>query len=104
MVSSFKVKELEDFKKINPDVKLGFIVEDKKTDIVKTAQDLGVFSVNISKKLINKELIDDLHKRGFEVFVWTVNKKEILDDISYYPIDGIITDDVEMVINYYDSK
>jgi len=92
MVSSFKPKELNDFKKINPQIRLGFIVDNKKIDIVKTAQEIGVFCVNVSKKIVDKELIDSLHKQGFKVFVWTVNKKRAINKTALLGADGIFTD------------
>lgn len=92
LVSSFKTKELEDFKKINQEIKLGFLVENKKTDILKTAQELGVFSVIILFKITNKKLIDELHDRGFKVFVWTVNKKKDIEKMKKMGVDGICSD------------
>lgn len=91
-VSSFSAKELKDFRKINPCVFLGFIVKEKKIDIVNIAKDIGVYSVNLSFKLVNRNLIDKLHNQGFNVFIWTVNKKRDIEKVISLGVDGIISD------------
>ena len=90
--SSFKEKELRDFKKLCPKIKLGLIAKDKKTDFVKSAKRLGAFSLNLSFKLINKKIIKDLHNQGFKVFVWTINKKNNIKKIKSLGVDGIVSD------------
>ena len=91
-VSSFDYQELEDFKKFQPKVKLGIIAEDKKTDFLKSAKRLRVFSINLSMELINKKLVKNLHGKGFKIFVWTVNKKSDIRKMEILKIDGIVSD------------
>jgi len=91
-VSSFDYQELEDFKKFQPKVKLGIIAEDKKTDFLKSAKRLRVFSINLSMELINKKLVKNLHGKGFKIFVWTVNKKSDIRKMRLLEIDGIVSD------------
>ncbi len=92
LISSFNVKELKEFKKLNPKIKLGFIVKNKRINISKVAKELGVFSVNLSIKLAKKELIDKLHEQGLKVFVWTVNKKRDIKKMISLGVDGLFSD------------
>jgi len=92
MVSSFRAEELEDFKKINLGVKLGFLVKNRRTRIIKKAGKLSVYSVNLSLKLAKKGLINKLHKQGFKVFVWTANKKKDINRLMSLGADGIFSD------------
>lgn len=92
MVSSFRAEELEDFKKINLGVKLGFLVKNRRTRIIKKAGKLSVYSVNLSLKLAKKGLINKLHKQGFKVFVWTANKKKDINRLMSLDADGIFSD------------
>lgn len=91
-VSSFNYQELEDFKKLQPEIKLGIIAEDKKTDFFKAAKQLRVFSINLSMELINKKLVKNLHDKGFKIFAWTINKKSDIRKMELLKIDGVVSD------------
>lgn len=47
--------------------------------------------VNPHKKFAKKRIIKKLHKRGQEIFVWTVNKPEDIRKMIDKGVDGIIT-------------
>ena len=48
-----------------------------------------VASFNFYHSFINRRLLDEIHERGKEVKVWTVNDKRSFPKI---PVDGVITD------------
>jgi len=64
----------------------------KKTDFLKSAKGLRVFSINLFIELINKKLVKNLHDQGFKIFAWTVNKKSDIRKMEILKIDGIVSD------------
>ncbi len=47
---------------------------------------------NVESTVISKEIVEACHEIGREVFVWTVNDREIVGYLIDLQIDGIITD------------
>lgn len=98
-VQSFNDSVLEEFHKLDPNVRLEklFIFKlwglplifDGSLSRLDYNKYNYVSSFNIMQTAINKKLVDDIHKKGKEVKIWTIkapNKK------SNLPVDGIITD------------
>lgn len=44
------------------------------------------------------DLLDQAHEQGQEVYVWTVNDESKIRELLSLPVDGIVTDQVEMAI------
>jgi len=44
-------------------------------------------------KLMTKELVDDVHRHGLQVFTWTVNREADMLQLCEWGIDGVISDD-----------
>ena len=50
------------------------------------------------KEFINQDLVDDAHKRGMKVFVYTLNEREEIEEIKSLGIDGIFSDFPDRVL------
>jgi glycerophosphoryl diester phosphodiesterase len=50
-------------------------------------------------KVLDKNKVDLLHKVGFGIFTYTVNKKEDMQKVIEFGVDGIITDSPDIVKN-----
>jgi len=48
-------------------------------------------SINVNKIFLTKNLINEIHKKGFKVKVWTVDEKKVALDFINYGVDGVIT-------------
>jgi glycerophosphoryl diester phosphodiesterase len=48
---------------------------------------------------VSPEIVERLHKRGFPVYVWTVNEPDEVDLVVKLKVDGIISDRPAYVIN-----
>lgn len=90
-ISSFDLGELTHFYKLIPEAKLGYIIK-KPTNLTQLLQNIKLYSVNISVKHLTKDLVNELHKKGIKVFVWTVNDKKEIKRIKSLKVDGIISD------------
>ncbi len=54
--------------------------------------DIGAQVACVSVDFINQQLVDDIHRHGMFVYVYTVNDQDDIDRVLAYGIDGIITD------------
>ena len=92
LVSSFEHNELHHFSGICPEVKIGVLTGDIPLGYAEYAETLGAYSVNIALEAASPKFIEDAHKRGIKVFVWTVNELEDIALMKRLEVDGIFTD------------
>ena len=92
LISSFNHPELIKFHALNPMIKIGAIIAGIPLNYGEFAEKLGAYSVHISKEFINRELVDDIQKRGMKAFVYTVNDPDFIDRIKSLGVDGIFSD------------
>jgi glycerophosphoryl diester phosphodiesterase len=92
-IQSFDTRALENVKKIDPSVKLVFLVENilgVKKNLKKLTFKPDVYSPFF--KLLNKKVVDLCHKKGIKVVPWTVNEPSDIQSVINLGVDGIITD------------
>lgn len=51
-------------------------------------------------RVLTKDLVAKAKKYAKQMYVWTVNDKEVLDKVLKYPVDGIISDEVAAMKNF----
>ncbi len=95
VIQSFEYETLQRFHKINPDLTLGFLIENPlQKQIVNKNTDISYISeINISQRYASIKNIEFIHRLKKKVFVWTVNKPERMKQLIKNGVDGIITDD-----------
>ena len=102
IVSCFMVDELLKLKKIEPEIKLGFLLPAElvqsriiKRKILKCVkEDFYAFHPHFSR--VDKEIVDFAHANGLRVNVWTVNDSNTMRNLIQLGVDGIITDDISL--------
>ena len=52
---------------------------------------------SINYKYVDNVIVRNIHRRGKEVYVWTINNKTNLENMMLLDVDNIITDDPGMV-------
>jgi len=97
-VSSFNHYELKTIKALVPEIKTGALIFGVPIGWAKFAADLNVYSINISIEFVNEELIEDAHRRGIKVFVFTVNFPDDIQRMIDLGVDGVFTDYPDRVI------
>ncbi len=60
------------------------------------------FSVEASN--VNKSLVNNIHKNGKELYVWTVNNETNIKKMLDYNVDNIITDNIELTKKLIDEN
>jgi len=91
MVSSFNHYELKEFGGLNPNVKFGALIVGIPIGFAEFAEKMNASSVNLCVEFINQEFVDDAHKRGMKVYVWTVNDEDEIKRMKSLGVDGIFS-------------
>lgn len=98
LVSSFDHRALQAFRSAAPDTPLGALYYGVPADGAASAQALGAFSVHPSLDFVDQALVDDAHRRGLKVFVYTVNTPEDITLMRALGVDGVFCNYPERVL------
>ncbi len=90
-ISSFNHHELFSFHELQPEVPTGALMEGIPFHYASFAEDIGATHVVLHLLTLNQAFVDDAHKRGLKVFVYTVNKEEDLLWVKALGVDGVIS-------------
>ncbi|MHA1235327.1 MAG: glycerophosphodiester phosphodiesterase [Promethearchaeota archaeon] len=103
IVSCFMFGELVKLKKIEPKIKIGFLLpaelvrsQSIKRKIIKCEKE-GFYAIHPHFSTVNKEIVDFAHANGLKINVWTVNDRNSMNNLIQLGVDGIITDDISLL-------
>lgn len=87
---------LKKIKKLSPNIKLeaGGFGYSKKTSIkkiIEKAKSVKADIISPHYTIATKELVNEAHKNGLKVHVWTVDRKNIIEKMKKIGVDGITT-------------
>lgn len=89
LISSFYLPSLYKIKKLLPKLKIGLLTKKfDKTEI----EELEPYSLNMSYKRINKEIIAFCHKKNIKVFIYTVNDLTLFKQLKKDGVDAVFSD------------
>lgn len=90
VLTSLTYKSLVKAKKLNPEIKTGYILSVAYGDFYDMPY-LDFFSVDAS--FITPKMVKELHSRGRELHAWTVDNEENMKKMAQVKVDNLITDD-----------
>ncbi|MGZ4839969.1 MAG: glycerophosphodiester phosphodiesterase [Terriglobales bacterium] len=61
-------------------------------------RELPVDCVIPHQSLVNRLLVQDIQRAGCRIFVWTVNDQEAMRRLADWGVDGIISDETELLV------
>jgi glycerophosphoryl diester phosphodiesterase len=99
IVSSFDIDFLAYLRKENEKLKLGYLdhaSNEKGVDITR-AKEISCFSYHPDQSKISNEQIRELKNNDLKVFCYTVNDPDRGDELNNEKVDGIITNEVELL-------
>lgn len=88
-VSSFSYPLLRIVKRLNPKIKTALIANVAVSTSYSRLQDIDAVSLNYI--FINKGTVNSAHQNGKKVFVWTVDRREDIQQMIALGVDNIIT-------------
>ncbi len=96
IVTSFDESAIKQIKRINPAIKTGLIVNQKKS-LTKQLWSSDIDVLSIKSKLVNRSLVKKANQNGKELHAWTVNSKKEMRRMLRYNVKSIITDYPEIL-------
>jgi glycerophosphoryl diester phosphodiesterase len=95
VVSSFQPEVLTEVRAIRNSAVLGYICNHRRT--LALWRELECEYVIPHQRLVSRELIKQVHARGKKILVWTVNAPIAMNRLAGWGIDGVISDDPELL-------
>jgi len=91
IITSFNHYYVRDFKQRCPSVRVGVILAGIPIELGVCGECIGADIVVLFVDFINQEFVDDIHARGMQVFVFTVNDFDEIKRMQNLNVDGIIS-------------
>lgn len=90
-------KELVKVKRLVPHVKVLASFDGEPINIAEYLGKIGVNGASVRAAFVDKDLVNELHRHGYIIAVWTVNDLEMAKYLANLGVDMIITDIPEIV-------
>lgn len=100
IIQSFDVRCLKEIHKIDSELKIGLLIANF-TSVKLNISKLGFtpYCYNPNSKICKQKTIEQAHKLGCKVIVWTVNSEKEMKKFIDLDVDGIITDYPNIAFN-----
>ncbi|WP_444915665.1 glycerophosphodiester phosphodiesterase [Microbulbifer sp. TRSA007] len=100
IVSSFDHRQLYQCLQLAPEVRRGVLVSGVPLDLAACSAPLMAYSLHTNVDFINADLIADAKQRGLKNYVFTVNDPNDLILLAAQGIDGVFTDEPQIVSDF----
>ena len=106
IISSFLHDELLIVQKIEPKIRIASLEPTPNSNtmdwpgkqrMIQFCIDNNFYSINPLAMMVDKQFVDYAHEFNIKVFPWTVDIKIMIKKLVRFGVDGIITNDVEIV-------
>lgn len=91
LISSFNHHWVKKFKQLVPSVKTGIIFEGNPIGLAQIAVNANAEYAIMYYEWINRDFVQDAHRRGIQVFTYTVNDAATAKIVTNLGVDGIIS-------------
>lgn len=99
-VQSLDIKILNEIKEIEPTIQTAYVIPLNLGSLPETIHNFYV----LEEFSVTESLLDQAASMNKEIFVWTVNKEELLRKYLRLDVDGIITNHPDLAIKLRDSQ
>lgn len=98
LISSFDHAALKKVHNIEPNLKLGLLLNHKfpKPWIYAKNCGMNITSIHPSIKFTNRKLVDESHKLGYKVYPYTVNKVKTYNRLMNIGVDGVFSNNPQI--------
>ncbi len=97
VISSFFPDVLLAVHESDRDLPLALIVGTREGEELGNWRELPISTLILNSRMVVSELVDEAHAAGKQLFVWTVNQKEEMLELAAMGVDGIISDDTQLL-------
>ena len=98
--SSFNWLSIMKMKMLRPSLPVGALIDSPRIDNIGfQLGDVGFECYHPSFKLIDQEVVNECHKSGVNVNVWTVNERRDMESCQSWGVDGLITNHPDLAMD-----
>ncbi len=94
VISSLDAQGLAEVERLAPELKTGLIVGATIGNAARIENDF----LSASTRLVRQPLIDELHRRGRQIHVWSVSDERTANQLIEMGVDNLITDDPLLLV------
>jgi glycerophosphoryl diester phosphodiesterase len=98
LVSSFDHTRLQEVGQLCPQIRLGVLTVKAPRDLTPLMEDLRAWSLHAGKDYVTPGLVEDAHRLGLKLLVFTVNEPEEIAAMRALGVDGVFSDFPERVV------
>ncbi|MBS6194580.1 MAG: glycerophosphodiester phosphodiesterase [Clostridiales bacterium] len=91
LLSSFNLVSMLKCRQMMPRIPMGFLMETRMDNMGQFAKDNQMEYYHPDKEYLTKEMVEECHRQGIGVNVWTVNRKKRMKQMAEWKVDGIFT-------------
>jgi glycerophosphoryl diester phosphodiesterase len=91
LISSFNHPLLKTFKQSFPCANVAPLIEGVPLNLAQVVTELDAYSIHLGLSFVTEEMINDAHKRGAKVYVYTVDFSDDMTMLAALGVDGIFT-------------
>ncbi len=99
VVSSFLPEVVKELKTRSAKIQAGIICD--KPGQLACWRETPVEYVIPHYSLVNRELVEEVHREGRKLLSWTVNSRDTMLRLADWGVDGIISDDTELLVQTF---
>jgi glycerophosphoryl diester phosphodiesterase len=98
LISSFDHVQIQEAQRLEPELRRALLLQGVPLGLAAFAEPLQPHSLHISHEFLRSEFIEDAHRRGFQVFVFTVDREDEWAELRRLGVDGVFTNYPELLI------
>ena len=91
LVSSFDRRALARIREIAPEIRIGVLADRGRRRLVTVAEEMGAAAINPRHDLVDQRLCAEAHRKGLQVYAWTVDDPAMMRRLIELGVDGIMT-------------
>ncbi|MFC1233648.1 glycerophosphodiester phosphodiesterase family protein [Vibrio sp. F74] len=96
LLSSFSLSALALCQSLLPEIRRGYITEEKSTDYLDNVRKLDLYSVHVDQKVLTNDMACSITNEGYVLNIWTLNDPEKMTTFAQMKVKNIITDNPEL--------
>ncbi len=97
LISSFNWDELIKMRRLNDAIDIALLTEEDPVDAIPMATQLKAKAINPNFMKLTSKNANKVSEAGFKIYTWTINTQEELKQIADIGVDGIFTNNPEII-------
>ncbi len=104
LISSFSMEALRAARIAAPALPMGLLVDEAEEKHLTFLEELGAVSLHCQHEQITAELVRYFHRHHYRVMTYTVNEPSRVRELLDMDIDGIFTDNLEVLAQHFPKQ